>query len=277
MQQIRVYEPHKQLKQGINIWREMFGELFDFRELIWRLFARDLSAKYKQSFLGNSWCLFMPFVAIGTFMYLNHAGILHIRQTPMPYPLYALIGLSIWQIFATGLNSGANSLVGAGDLVTKINFPREVLVIASMAQSVFEFLIKFVLILVFFFIFKYVPSWKIVFFPFVLLPLVFLTIGLSLILSLLNGVMRDIGNMVSLLLMFLMFLTPVLYPLPSQHFLLLKLNFLSPLINAPRELMTDGSIHQPLYYGVASVISLLLFLMAWRIFHLAETKIPERI
>ena len=137
MRKIRIYEPHKQLKQGIKIWKEMFQELFDYRELIWRLFARDISAKYKQSLLGNAWSLILPFVTIGTFMYLNHAGILHIQQTSMPYPLYALIGLSVWQIFATGLNSGANSLIGAGDLVTKINFPREVLVIASMAQSVF--------------------------------------------------------------------------------------------------------------------------------------------
>lgn len=277
MEHVRKYEPNKHLKQGIMIWKEMFQELFDFRELIWRLFARDISAKYKQSLLGNVWCLLMPFVAIGTFMYLNHAGILHIRQTFMPYPLYALIGLTVWQIFATGLNSGANSLVGAGDLVTKINFPREVLVIASMAQSVFEFLIKFVMILVFFIIFKFEPSWKIIFLPFVLLPLVFLTMGLSLILSLLNGVMRDIGNIVSLLLMFLMFLTPVLYPVPSDRFLLFKLNFLSPMINAPREIIADGTIHQSLYFGVASVISLLIFLMAWRVFHLVETKIPERI
>jgi len=277
MQQARVYEPHKQLKQGIMIWKEMFREIYDYHELLWRLFVRDLSAKYKQSLLGNAWCLLMPFVAIGTFMYLNHVGILHIQQTSMPYPLYALIGLSVWQIFATGLNSGANSLVGAGDLVTKINFPREVLVIASMAQSVFEFLIKFALVLVFFFVFNYVPSWKIIFFPFILLPLLFLTVGLSLVLALLNGVMRDIGNIVSLFLMFLMFLTPVLYPVPTKNFLLLKLNFLSPLINAPREIIADGTIHQPGLFGVASVISLLIFLMSWRIFHLAETKIPERL
>src|SRR5271154_2902478 len=116
MEHIRVYEPHKQLKQGIKIWKEMFQELFDFRELIWRLFMRDLSAKYKQSVLGNIWSLVMPFVAIGTFIYLSRAGILIIQDTHMPYPLYALIGLTVWQIFAMGLSAGANSLVGAGDL-----------------------------------------------------------------------------------------------------------------------------------------------------------------
>ena len=121
-----VYEPNKHLKLGIKIWGEMFRELFDFRELIWRLFVRDLSARYKQSMLGNIWSVLMPFVAIGTFMYLSRAGIIHIQQTHMPYPLYALIGLTVWQIFATGLSCGANSLIGAGDLISKINFPREV-------------------------------------------------------------------------------------------------------------------------------------------------------
>ncbi|MBI4309263.1 MAG: ABC transporter permease [Candidatus Omnitrophica bacterium] len=271
-----IYEPHKQLKLGMKIWAEMFRELFQFRELIWRLFIRDLSAKYKQSVLGNLWSLVMPFVAIGTFMYLNHAGILDIGQTQMPYPLYALIGLSVWQVFATGLSSGANSLVGAGDLITKISFPREVLVIASMAQSVFEFLIKFVLIIVFFLVFQFSPSWNIVFLPLVLVPLVFLTVGLALILALLNGVMRDIGNIVSLLLMFLMFLTPVLYPIPGKGLLFFELNFLSPLVNAPRDLIAFGHIQQPGHFMMAAGISLLIFLVSWRIFHLAETKIPER-
>ena len=276
MHQTRVYEPHKPLKQGIKIWIEMVQELIDFRELIWRFFARDISAKYKQSFLGNGWSVVMPFVTIGTFMYLNHAGILHIQKTQIPYPLYALIGLSFWQIFATGLNSGANSLIGAGDLITKINFPREVLVFASMAQSIFEFLIKLILILVFFVFYKFIPCWQIIFMPIMLLPLLFLTLGLSLILSLINGVIRDMANIVSLLLMFLMFLTPVLYPVPVKNFLLLKLNFLSPLINSPRELMTEGHIHQPSYFAAASILSVLIFLVSWRIFHLAETKIPER-
>jgi lipopolysaccharide transport system permease protein len=271
-----IYEPNKHLKMGIGIWKEMVHELFQFRELIWRLFIRDISAKYKQSLLGNVWSLIMPFVAIGTFMYLGRAGILNIGPTGMPYPLYALIGLSIWQIFSTGLSAGSNSLVGAGDLITKINFPREVIVIASLAQSIYEFAIKMGLIILSFFIFHFIPSWKIIFLPFMLLPLLILTVGLSLILSLLNGVIRDIGNIVTLLLMFLMFLTPVLYPIKNADWLF-EFNFLTALINAPREMMTLGHLSHPGHFMMASTVSLLIFFISWRIFHLAETKIPERL
>jgi lipopolysaccharide transport system permease protein len=277
MNKIRIYEPHKQLKQGIRIWKEMFQEIYDFRELIWRLFVRDLSAKYKQSILGNVWSLVMPFVAIGTFMYLSSAGILTIQDTHMPYPIYALIGLTIWQIFSMGLSAGAGSLVGAGDLITKINFPREVLVVASMSQSILEILIKSVLIVIFFFVFHFCPSWIGIFFPFFLLPLMLLTLGFALMLSMLNGIIRDIANIVSLLVTFLMFLTPVLYPIPHKSLSLFQINILVPLINAPRDIIAFGYIRQPGHYLIASAVSLLVFLISWRIFHLAETKIPERL
>ncbi|MBF0512003.1 MAG: ABC transporter permease [Candidatus Omnitrophica bacterium] len=277
MIETHIYESHRELKLGIKIWLEMFRELFQFRQLIGRLFLRDLSVRYKQSLLGQAWILIMPLVAIGTFMYLNHTGVLRFQETGMPYPLYALMGLSIWQIFATGLNAGANSLVGSGDLITKINFPREVLVLASMGQSVFEFLVKMALIVICFFVFHFCPSWKIIFLPFMLLPLLLLTIGLSLLLSLANGVFRDCANIVSLFLMFVMFLTPVLYPVPLHHFFF-KINVLSPLIDVPRQVMAFGHIdHGLLAFQLATCLSVLIFLVSWRIFHLVETKIPERI
>lgn len=271
------YIPNKHLKLGIKIWPEMFQELVKGRELIWRLFMRNLSAKYKQTVLSYLWALILPFIAIGTFMFLNRAGILNIGSTDIPYPLFALIGVSIWQLFSVGIISGTNSIVSAGGMISKINFPREVLVFSSIAQSIFEFLIKFVLIVIFFFIFRFIPSWEIIFFPLAIIPVLILTLGLSLVLSLVNGVLRDTANVVSLLTTFLMFLTPVLYPISTEKFLIFKLNPLSPLITAPRDLIVYGYIKEPVDFFVASVLSVLLFFISWRLFHLVETKIPERI
>lgn len=275
--QSNIYEPNKYIKLGIRIWPEMFSELFQSRELIWRLFIRNLSVKYKQAVLGSFWILLMPFVAIGTFMFLNRSGILNIENTNMPYPLFALIGLSVWQIFSTGITSGCNSLVGAGDMITKVNFPREALVFSSIAQSLFEFGVKSCLIVVFFFVFKFTPSWGIILLPIALIPILFLTLGLSLILSLVNGVLRDTANVVTLLVTFLMFLTPVLYPIKEGKSALFKLNIFTSLINTPRELITTGTVKEPLDFLIASAISFLVFFVSWRVFHLVETKIPERI
>jgi len=240
----KIYEPNKYLKAGIRIWGEMFAELGSSRELIWRLFVRNLSARYKQALLGYVWVLLTPFIAIGTFMFLNRAGIMNIGKVDMPYPLFALIGLSVWQLFSIGINSGCNSLVGAGDMISKINFPREVLVFSSIAQSLFEFLIKCVLIFLFFFIFQWTPSWKVIFFPLAVVPIVVLTLGLSLILSLVNGVLRDTANIVTLITTFLMFLTPVLYPISPDKSIFFFLNPLASLVSAPRDLLVYGYIKE---------------------------------
>ena len=272
-----LYVPNKHLKLGIKIWKEMFGELAGSRELTWRFFVRNLSAKYKQSVLGYLWAIIMPFVAIGSFMFLNRAGIINIGKTDVPYPLFALIGLSVWQLFSVGIVSGCSSLLQAGSMIVKINFPRETLVFSSIAQSIFEFLIRFSLIISFFFIFKFSPSLGILLFPLALVPIIFLTLALSLILSLVEGVLRDTANIVSLLTTFLLFLTPVLYPATQKQSLFFRLNPLYPLISAPRDLIIYGHIKNPVAFFVVFVLAILLFLIFWRIFHLAETKIPERI
>ncbi|MBU1862202.1 MAG: ABC transporter permease [Candidatus Omnitrophica bacterium] len=272
-----IYEPTKYLKLGIKIWPEMFSELIQSRELMWRLFMRDVFAKYKQSLFGYFWVLLLPFITIGTFIFLNRTGVLNISSTDVPYPLFALMGLTVWQLFSVGVVSGTNSIVSAGSMIVKINFPLEVLVFSSMAQTLFEFLIKFCLLIIFFFVFKFVPSWGILFFPLAVIPILILTVALSLILSLVNGVVRDTANAVALLATFLMFLNPVLYPLSPDKSILFRLNPLAPLINAPRDLIVYGYIQEPVDFFIASALSVLLFFVMWRVFHLVETKIPERL
>ena len=256
------YFPNRDLKLGIKVWSEMVNELFQFKELTWRLFIRDFSIKYRQSFLGYLWALIMPIVTIAVFIYLNRNGILNIGETDVPYSLFALTGLTVWQIFAVGLNSGVNSLVSAGGMITKINFPRETLVIASCGQSIFEFLVKLILIVILCIYFQFKPSWGIVFFPFALIPLICLTLGCSLILSMFNAIFRDTANTIMLLTTFLLFLTPVLYPTSGKFSLFFKLNPLTSLINAPRELLLYGVIQNPVDYFVSSALSILILILS---------------
>ena len=76
---------------------------------------------------------------------------------------------------------------------------------------------------------------------------------------------------------FLMFLTPVLYPISADKSFLFRLNPLASLVNAPRDLIVYGYIQQPIDYIVSSILAVLIFLLAWRVFHIVETKIPERL
>lgn len=274
-----IYTPDAHLGFGWHVWREMARELIQGRELMWRLFLRDLSARYRQSVFGYVWAVMPAIVTVLTFTYLKGSGTLPIGQTNMPYPAYVLLGMSVWQLFATGLTRTTQSLVQASAIITKINFSRETLVLAAFGESIFNFLIRIVLIGVVFAWYRVVPVWTIIFVPFMLIPLVLMTVGFGFMLSIANGVFRDIGNSLTLVLTFAMFLTPVIYPPPTQwpKVLINYLNPVSPFIIATRDLTTIGTLSQPDGLFYASVAGLVVFLVAWRIFHLAMSRVAERV
>jgi len=275
----RVLIPEGLVREGVfKSFREMLKELVSSRELITRLFIRDFLVRYKQSFLGIGWIIIMPVIVIGAFVFMNKSGVLNIGETSIPYPAFALLGLTIYQLFSTGLTATTNSLLNAGSMVVKINFPKETLIISSMAHSIFDFIVRIVLVIFVFLFYKIVPSYKAIFFPFALIPLIFLTVGLGFVLSLLNCIARDTTNVVSLFVSFFLFITPVLYPEPKgilKNFT--RYNIISPLINAPREILINGYISKPWEYTVATIIAFFIFLFCWRLFHLVEPKIAERV
>lgn len=277
---IIVYTPDRILKIGfLEGWREMFLSLLQSRELIWRLFLRDFSAKYRQSLLGVLWAILNPIIIVGVFVFLNRAGILNIEETKVPYPVFALIGLSIYGLFSTGLSVSANSIVGAGPMVVKINFPKISLVISSFGQALVEFAVRLLLLVVVFIVFGVVPMWTTVLFPLAVIPILLLTLGIGCFLSLLTGIFRDTVHVVSLFTTFLLFLTPVLYPPPKAGlFVILNTwNPLSHLIIGCRDLILLGNMSNQGGFLWSSVFSVIVSLVSWRVFYLAETKIAERI
>jgi lipopolysaccharide transport system permease protein len=273
-----VYEPNKYLKLGLRTWPLMAGELWHARELVWRLFVRNFSVRYKQSLLGYCWAVILPLIAIGTFILLRKAGIVTMGPVAAPYAVFALAGLSVYQLFSSGLSSGCGSLVDAGDMIAKVNFPREVLVLASAASVVFEFGVKLVLIALACAVFHFFPSPAgALLFCAAVVPLIFLTMGCMFFFSLANAVFRDTAQIVSIGSTFLMLLTPVLYPVPERWSLVFALNPLTALIDGPRDLLISGTMRDPTAYGVSAALGVLIFLAGWRVFHLVETKIPERL
>lgn len=276
---IKIYCPGQNRGWGFRVWHEMFSELVDSHELVWRLFLRNFKAKYRQTVLGFLWALIMPLLIVGTFVFLNRTGIFIIGKTDMPYPAYALIGLTVWHIFAGGLRACCDSIVAGGSMVVKINFPKEALVLSSFGEALFESLIRLALTALVFIIYKITPTWTAILFPFAVIPLLLFTLGLGFMFSLLNAVLRDVANIISISTTFLLFITPVLYPEPKAAFFkaFTIFNPLAALISGPRDLVIKGYLTQPDSFFFYSGLSLIIFFISWRLFHLAETRIAERV
>jgi lipopolysaccharide transport system permease protein len=277
---IITYEPDNSIKKGYrSLFTEIATELMINRWLTYQLFKRDFFATYKQSFMGIFWALIIPLVSVATFVILNRSGLFSIGKMSVPYPIYAILGLSFWQLFSTGLVGSSNALVKAGSMITQINFSRKSLVIASAGQSLVSFLIQFSLLATLFAVYRVAPSLLILLVPVLVIPILLLTLGLGLILSLFNGVMRDIGNVISLLLTFLMFLTPILYARPNTGMLayVTRWNPLYYLVTAPRDLVLNGVMLEPEGFLIASGFSFITFIICLVVFHLTETRICERV
>jgi lipopolysaccharide transport system permease protein len=277
---VTIYEPNHIMKAGILVWGEMFRELVIFRGLIWRLVVRDISARYSQSFLGVFWAFLTPLVMMFVFVWIKGQNILPIGDTAMPYAAFVFLGQIVWLLFSQGLTTTAGSLVAAGSMLTKINFPKEVLVISAVGQTIFEFLLRIPLLVIIFFWVGFMPKLSILLLPVILLPLVFFVIGLGFIVSLFNAVLRDISSILVIVLSLGMFVTPVIYPPPTNwplSFLINHVNPISGFVIAARDLATHGYLTEPMTYLSSTILSFTIFLIGWRLMHLVEPKIAERV
>src|SRR5665647_221374 len=145
------YEPDNSLKKGYaSLFGEIINEISNNRWLIFQLFKKDFIALYKQSFIGVFWAVLLPLIAAGTFIVLSGAGVFNVGALSVPYPIYAILGTALWGLFSTGLVATTNSLVAAGPMITKINFSKKSLVIASMGQALLAFIIQLCLVLALF-------------------------------------------------------------------------------------------------------------------------------
>ena len=277
---ITVYEPDNCLKKGYrSLIAEIWDDLASNRWLTYQLFRRDFFAAYEQSFVGALWAFIIPLVSVGTFVVLQRSGIISVGAINVPYILYAVMGISFWQLFATGLVAGTNALVQAGPMVIKINFSKKSLIIASAGQALISFCIQLGFVLVLLVYYRIPPSFNVVFLPLFIIPLVLLTLGLSFLFAVLNGIMRDIGTMLLVTLPFLMFITPIFYARPVGGLLasVTRFNLLYYLICVPRNMILSGTMHELGAYAAACAAAIFLFGLSLYIFHLAETRVTERI
>ncbi len=276
---ITVYTPESPLRHPVKMLRDMFRDLVASRGLAWRLCVRDISAQYRQSMLGYVWAFVPPLVASLPFVFLKAQGIVGVRDTPIPYPAYAVVGTVIWQVFVDSFASPLKSVSAAKSMLTKINFPREAILLSGLGQVLFSFLVRLVLLVVVFVTFKIVPPLTAFLFPLGILALILVGFMLGVFITPFGMLYSDVQQSIPVFTMFLMFLTPVLYPPPTYGLAasLSRWNFLSPLVLATRDWITTGatSYSRPFCIVVAAAFALLF--VGWVIYRLALPHIIARI
>lgn len=270
--------PDRLNRLGGTVWREAVAELLASREVLWRMSRREVVSRYRQSLLGLGWSVITPLVLLGVFVFLNNSELMTVGRTTAPYPLFLVVGLVHWQAFAGCVGRGTQSLAASVQLVQRVRCSREVLVLAKMAGAVFDYGIGLALVGLFLIGFGRVPAWTIVLLPAVFLVQLAFSIGLSLVLSVLNAALRDVASVVPLALNAWMFLTPVLYPASHEgrRAVLNWLNPMAPLVVTYRDLAFLGELSMPGQLACSAIVSCLVLVLGWRFFHSMLPHVVEK-
>jgi lipopolysaccharide transport system permease protein len=207
------------------------NELWQYKELFYFFAWRDIKVKYKQTVLGIFWVILQPLVMMMVFtMFFSKA--LNVPTDNIPAPIFYFSGLLFWNLFSSGLSSSANSMVTNANIIKKIYFPRLIIPFSVVLVALFDFLmslIVFVGILIYFNITE--PEFQIrpvlfLYAPLALILTIITTLGLGFTLAALNVKYRDFRYIISFGIQFLMFVTPVIYPvtifqnIPSLKYIL---------------------------------------------------------
>ncbi len=203
-----------------------FAELWAYRELVGFLALRDIRARYKQAVFGVGWAVAQPLIsaAVFTLVFRRLAGV---PSDGVPYPLFALLSVSVWTYFATSVNGATTSLVSNAALVTKVYFPRLAAPLAALAHGLVGLVVALVLVAVAMAYFGVVPGVAVLLLPLCLLALMGVALGAGLLLSAVNVRYRDVGQVVGLLVQVWLFASPVAYPsslIPERWRVLYALN-----------------------------------------------------
>ena len=274
-----VNTPESRIRHPVQLFKEMWKDLLASRELAWRLMVRDISAQYRQSFLGIIWAFIPPIATAVGLTLANQAQVINLGETELPYPAYVLFSMTLWQTFAEAVNGPVQAVTQAKPMLARINFPREALILSRLGQLGFNFAIKLILILGLFIWFQLVPPWTILLAPVALIHLIALGTSVGLFLSPLGMLYQDVSRGLTFLMGLWLFLTPVIYPPPESGFfaVIVRLNPVAPLLGATRDFSTIGSINEPTSFWIASGVAIISLVVGWIFYRLAMPYAIERV
>jgi lipopolysaccharide transport system permease protein len=249
---------------------ELAQDIWNGRELAWRLFLRDLRANYRQTFLGYAWTLLPPLAAASAFIFLQVQGITRIQTTGIPYAAFALTGTLLWQIFVDALISPSSSLGAAKSMLVKINFPREAVLMGGLLMVLFNALIRILFLAAVVVLWGLPVGPSVAFLPVAVFGLLVAGFALGICVAPVSSLYGDVGRAIPIIAGFWMLLTPVVYPPQTAGIAgwLSKWNPVSPLITMARECLTGGtlvSLEPFLVVLGASLIVLLFGLVGFRV------------
>lgn len=179
--------------------------------LLKELTKTDFKLRYQGSVLGYLWALLRPLLMFAI-LYIVFAKLLRFGDEIPHYPVYLLTGTVLWSFFTECCQQGIQAMIGRGDLIRKISFPKYIVTVSATLTAVINLLINLVVVIVFALINGVTPSWTWLLVLPLILEFYLLALGISFLLGSINVKYRDIGSIWDVLIQALFYAVPIIYP-----------------------------------------------------------------
>jgi lipopolysaccharide transport system permease protein len=219
-------------------WRD----LFRYRELFYFLAWRDVLVRYKQTVIGVLWAVIRPFLTMVVFV-LVFGRIAKLPSDGVPYPVMVFAAMLPWQLFATSLSEGSNSLITNANLISKVYFPRMIVPASAVIVSFVDFVISLGLLALLMIWYRVWPGLTLAALPLFTLLALLASTGAGLWLAALNVEYRDFRYVVPFIVQFGLYVSPVGFSssiVPERWRLLYSLNPMAGVIDGFRWAISNG-------------------------------------
>jgi ABC-type polysaccharide/polyol phosphate export permease len=277
-----VLTPNRRFEAGtvLSFFRAASNQIRQ-RDMIYQLFKKEFFAGYAKSFIGSAWIVVTPILGIVSWVFLHRAHIIRPGNVGIPYPAYILVGTLVWGLFMNLTSSFMNALSNSRYLLLWTPIPHETVFSVQIVLQAVHFSISLCVTIIFLVLFGIFPSWGILFFPVVVIPLVILAMAVGCIVSIFSVISLDIRKVITALLGLLLFITPVIYSTDAvTNVWLRKIIYLNPLtylVCSARDILLFGTLYSPAGFWVSTMLSAAAGIISWRVFYVSEDKIIERL
>lgn len=273
----RIYQKEQAVSFG-KLLKESFRDMRSSLFLAKQLAVRDITAQYRQSFLGILWAFITPLATAMVWIVLNSSGAVKISATGLPYPVYVISGTLIWSIITDAINSPMQSTKAAKGILSKINFPKEALVLSGIYKLLFNILPKLIIMIIFMVLYGVSFQASMLLFPVVILAAIFCGTTIGFFITPIGMLYTDVSKIISMGLRFLMYASPVVYAIPEKGVLktVMEWNPLSPLLITARDALVGSTPEYLSYFLIVLGICVPLFFIGLVLYRISIPILVER-
>lgn len=244
-------------------------------DLLREMVRTDFKLRYNGSVLGFVWVLLKPFFLFLIF-YIIFSFIF--ARGDKYFSLQLILGLIIFSYFSEGTTHGLGALLNKANIILKVNFPRQIVVTASIINSLITLLISFVIFIVFWFFNPTPITWLWLLFPVYILILTVFIVGFSFFTSIIYVRLRDLQNIWEVLLQIIFYASAIFFPISVLSSKLQTLIFLNPvavIIHQSRQILIYNQLPDLKFLAAITIASLILFITGYFFFKRNIKKIAE--